>query len=219
MLPFATYRAQSNMKIKSNQIIYYTSYSYANDKKFNLVLIVPVHVWMIVCMVCAYISSSSSSATVTARPSILLSLLVSIIWTYKSKQAVERASKTSIASKEMEMTERSLTTLTEANSNSSGVAKKKFHIRNSCGFESKYTVCIILLSILIHLFANTIQNIVIHVIHLSTQTFRFARSFLFSFSHSIVRVTMDASLNLTSSFFRITFASYFLIRHFDAHCQ
>lgn len=48
------------------------------------------------------------------------------------------------------------------------------HHSNSCGFESKYTVCIILLSILIHLFANTIQNIVIHVIHLSTQTFRFA---------------------------------------------
>lgn len=32
---------------------------------------------------------------------------------------------------------------------------------------------IVLLSILIHLFANTIQNIVIHVIHLSTQILRF----------------------------------------------
>lgn len=56
----------SNMKIKSNQIIYYASYSYANDKKFNLVLIVP----MCVCVgahVCVCMHISSSSATVTTR--------------------------------------------------------------------------------------------------------------------------------------------------------
>lgn len=48
--------------------------------------------------------------------------------------------------------------------------------KKSLAFTCMWTtspVCIVLLSILIHLFANTIPNIVIHVIHLSTQILRF----------------------------------------------
>lgn len=45
MLPTNTIHTR-HMKIKSNQIICYASYSYANDKKFNLAVIVPFReVW------------------------------------------------------------------------------------------------------------------------------------------------------------------------------
>lgn len=154
------------MKIKSNQIIYYASYSYANDKKFNLVLIVP--------HACVYAYISSSSATVTTRHQYYCHCSFRSL-NVQSKQAVERASKTWIAIRKRWKWQRSLTTLKEAGERKKAtLALTHTHHSNSCGFESKYTVCIILLSILIHLFTNTIQNIVIHVIHLSTQTFRFA---------------------------------------------
>lgn len=108
MLPFVTQRErekESNMKIKSNQIIYYASYSYANDKKFNLVLIVP--------HACVYAYISSSSATVTTRHQYYCHCSFRSL-NVQSKQAVERASKTSIAIRKRWKWQRSLTTPKEA---------------------------------------------------------------------------------------------------------
>lgn len=85
------------MKIKSNQIIYYASYSYANDKKFNLVLIVP--------HACVYAYISSSSATVTTRHQYYCHCSFRSL-NVQSKQAVG-TSKQNIDcyTKEVEMTE------------------------------------------------------------------------------------------------------------------
>lgn len=173
-------------------------YSYANDKKFNLVLIVLTCMCVCVCVRTYLIVISNSHRA----PSILLSLLVSIIESTWSKQATkrlndrmsERLSKLRVC---MGCWRKRWKWQRTASQYVYWWGRKKNTARhsNSCGYgKSKYTpACIILHSILIHLFASTIQNIVIHVIHLSTQTFRFS---LFFFAHSLIHSRFHSRLSL-----------------------
>lgn len=130
----ASVRNAEHMKIQSNQIIYYASYSYANDKKFNLVLIVSMCVYARTSAnLCIHTNISSSLAIVTMRS-------INIIVIARFDCQMYEANKISLDSEETRHErEKSSTTLKKNHLNSCGC--EQIHRMHYTTFYSHSVVC------------------------------------------------------------------------------